>query len=272
MNKQEQILSHYNNVEWIGEGIPVYSREQMLAAIVEAMGVQQEEKEFVYFPNHDDEDGRNSFTICYAAKDDEGEYDFDNCIIVATCDTEEDATESCKRLDSIIKAAPAKAVEAMPEKKGCTKPNCDCLEKAEQEAGGHVKSYQCLAGIKADLDALKSKPRQPVEAMDSLPAQKGMKWVKASEPPPEHEKVLVQFGDENRLIGIMDSNNQWSIYWQDGINSEDPERPIKYWMSLPKPVDESASSSNDDYVASNSNTDDTSLVSHSCTDGNSIEQ
>jgi hypothetical protein len=32
--------------------------------------------------------------------------------------------------------------------KECTKPNCNCIEAAEKEAGGHVKNYPCLAGGK----------------------------------------------------------------------------------------------------------------------------
>jgi hypothetical protein len=38
-------------------------------------------------------------------------------------------------------------------------------------------------------------------------------WIPVAEKlPPEHEKVLVQFGDQNILIGIMDSNDQWAIF------------------------------------------------------------
>jgi len=59
-------------------------------------------------------------------------------------------------------------------------------------------------------------------------------WITVAEKlPPEHEKVLVQFGDQNILIGIMDSNDQWAIFWSDGINADDPDRPIDYWMPLP---------------------------------------
>lgn len=35
--------------------------------------------------------------------------------------------------------------------KGCTKPNCDCIEIAEREAGGPVKSYQCLHADYSEL-------------------------------------------------------------------------------------------------------------------------
>ena len=59
-------------------------------------------------------------------------------------------------------------------------------------------------------------------------------WIPVAEKlPPEHEKVLVQFGDQNILIGIMDSNDQWAIFWSDGIKADDPDRPIAYWMPLP---------------------------------------
>ncbi|NTS43899.1 hypothetical protein HRG84_23665 [Flavisolibacter sp. BT320] len=52
-------------------------------------------------------------------------------------------------------------------------------------------------------------------------------WIPVAEKlPPEHEKVLVQFGDQNILIGIMDSNDQWAIFWSDGLKADDPDRPI----------------------------------------------
>lgn len=36
----------------------------------------------------------------------------------------------------------------------CTSPKCNCLKEAEREAGGPVKSYQCLAPVK-ESDKLK---------------------------------------------------------------------------------------------------------------------
>lgn len=53
-------------------------------------------KKFTYFPNHGDEDGRNSLTVCY------GEADGDEIIICCT-DKVKDAKESCRRLNKIMK-------------------------------------------------------------------------------------------------------------------------------------------------------------------------
>lgn len=44
-----------------------------------------------------------------------------------------------------------------PIAKGCTKPNCNCVEQAELKNGGNpVKSYPCLAAQSDDLGAFKS--------------------------------------------------------------------------------------------------------------------
>jgi hypothetical protein len=51
---------------------------------------------FNYFRNHGDEDGNNSYTVIY------GDPDSDDHVIITTCDTANDAQESCFRLDSII--------------------------------------------------------------------------------------------------------------------------------------------------------------------------
>jgi hypothetical protein len=60
------------------------------------------------------------------------------------------------------------------------------------------------------------------------------RWYSVDEVMPgEHEKVLVQFGDQNILVGILDSNQQWTVFWSDGRNISDPDRPICYWMPLP---------------------------------------
>jgi hypothetical protein len=84
-----------------------------------------------------------------------------------------------------------------------------------------------------------------VEAMDSLPAQKGMKWVKASERNPDKSGYYFTYG------GHFKSYRQTTYWYADE----------KKWSSETfEWLDESASSSNEDYVASNSNTDDTSLA------------
>jgi len=44
---------------------------------------------------------------------------------------------------------------------------------------------------------------------------------------------LVRLDDDIYLIGVMDSNNEWGIYWSDGRNAEDPERPVTHWMPIP---------------------------------------
>lgn len=54
---------------------------------------------FYWFPNHGDEDGNNSFTICYGDPTD----DLD-VIIVGTENSQEDATEACKRLNTIVES------------------------------------------------------------------------------------------------------------------------------------------------------------------------
>jgi hypothetical protein len=53
------------------------------------------------------------------------------------------------------------------------------------------------------------------------------------EMPPEHENVLVRLDGDTYLMGIMDSNNEWGIYWSDGRNAEDPERRVTHWMPIP---------------------------------------
>ncbi len=79
---------------------------------------------------------------------------------------------------------------------------------------------------------------QTVETKTSSPnstnAMLAAGWISRNEQlPPEHEKVLVLYGDENILIGIMDSNNEFGIFWRDGIGQEDFDRPITHWMPLP---------------------------------------
>lgn len=61
-----------------------------------------------------------------------------------------------------------------------------------------------------------------------------MCWREISkEMPPEHENVLVRLDGDTYLMGIMDSNNEWGIYWADGRNAEDPESPVTHWMPIP---------------------------------------
>ena len=61
-----------------------------------------------------------------------------------------------------------------------------------------------------------------------------MCWREISkEMPPEHEIVLVRLDGDTYLMGVMDSNNEWAIYWSDGRNAEDPERPVTHWTPIP---------------------------------------
>jgi hypothetical protein len=55
----------------------------------------------------------------------------------------------------------------------------------------------------------------------------------ATELPPEHEKVLVFMAGGNCLMGVIDSHGEWSIYWADGRNSPDDDRPVTHWMPIP---------------------------------------
>jgi hypothetical protein len=67
-----------------------------------ATPIHQVNKQFTFFPNHGNEDGLDCFTICYAGKDENGDYDFVDCVIVGASDTEEQAQYSCDRLNEII--------------------------------------------------------------------------------------------------------------------------------------------------------------------------
>ncbi len=51
----------------------------------------------------------------------------------------------------------------------CTKPDCDCLEQAEELAGGGVKQYPCLAGSDP-AGALKAKIEFVQNQIDSNPS------------------------------------------------------------------------------------------------------
>jgi hypothetical protein len=84
-----------------------------------------------------------------------------------------------------------------------------------------------------------SAPAKAVEAMDSLPAKKEMKWVKASEPPSLNTRVIGYFSDIAMSGEILyDEDGEW--YSKGGkIFSNDI---ITHWMPLPEPPSESASS------------------------------
>lgn len=47
---------------------------------------------------------------------------------------------------------------------GCARPNCNCLEIAEEKAGGPVKSYPCLANDFSEQDEKeKLKQAKPID-------------------------------------------------------------------------------------------------------------
>lgn len=50
--------------------------------------------------------------------------------------------------------------------------------------------------------------------------------------PDEHINVPVLLNGETMLTGIMDSNNDWAIYYADGRNVEDfgNGRPVTHWL------------------------------------------
>jgi hypothetical protein len=59
-------------------------------------------------------------------------------------------------------------------------------------------------------------------------------WTSVETLPDEHEKVLVRYGDDSVLIGIIDSDNKWSVFWSDGLRGQDTDRPITHWAFLPE--------------------------------------
>ena len=60
--------------------------------------MKTESKHFYYFENHGNEDGTDNFTIIYGDQ----EEDYGNGEITGAEDTEEQAIEACKRLNSIV--------------------------------------------------------------------------------------------------------------------------------------------------------------------------
>lgn len=66
------------------------------------------------------------------------------------------------------------------------------------------------------------------------------RWIPINEKlPGEHEKVVVMLSDENVLMGVMGTNEHWAIFWSDGLNDLDYERPVTHWMPLPEPLKQS---------------------------------
>jgi len=57
-------------------------------------------KTFYWFENHGDDEGNNAYTICYGNEEEDNE-NAEN-FIVGCEDTEEDANEACRRLNSIV--------------------------------------------------------------------------------------------------------------------------------------------------------------------------
>jgi hypothetical protein len=105
----------------------------------------------------------------------------------------------------------------------------------------YVRLCRKQEGIKSAIQLIKDLgyPAKAVEAMDSLPAKKEMKWVKASEPPSLNTRVIGYFSDIAMSGEILyDEDGEW--YSKGGkIFSNDI---ITHWMPLPEPPSESASS------------------------------
>ena len=60
-----------------------------------------------------------------------------------------------------------------------------------------------------------------------------LEWISVDEElPPEHENVLVKLSTDTVLMGIMDSSNEWGIYYSDGRNIEDTDRPVTHWKGI----------------------------------------
>lgn len=59
-------------------------------------------------------------------------------------------------------------------------------------------------------------------------------WVRVEdEEAPEHEMLLVKFGDDIILTGIYNEQKEWAIYYKDGCKSEDVDKPVTHWHKLP---------------------------------------
>lgn len=59
-------------------------------------------------------------------------------------------------------------------------------------------------------------------------------WHEVGELPPEREKVIVGLEDGTVLMGIMDSENRWAIFYSDGLIRADISRPVIKWAYLPE--------------------------------------
>jgi hypothetical protein len=87
--------------------------------------------------------------------------------------------------------------------------------------------------------------------LQAVPAKKGMKWVKASELPEIGKWYLIHTVQCGVIEGFLDGGEDGRLWLaQSGDLNEDDT--VTHWMPLPEPPSESASSSNEDYVPSNS--------------------
>ena len=95
---------------------------------------------------------------------------------------------------------------------------------------------KCFLGVidfneSAALDAMQKYHKSEVKKLNK---KNGMFWRDLrKEMPPEHEDVLVRLDNNTYLMGVMESNDKWGIYWADGRNAEDPDRPVTHWMPVP---------------------------------------
>jgi hypothetical protein len=63
-------------------------------------------------------------------------------------------------------------------------------------------------------------------------------WISVNDKlPGERERVLCLYEDDYALIGFVDINGSFTLYWADGKATEDEDRPVTHWMPLPsKPI------------------------------------
>jgi hypothetical protein len=204
-----------------GKPFGMYEKKSVLAAIVEAMGVQQATISDL-----------ESLAVDIFKKHTKGSAGlFEDDIIAAMVE-----------LGNRCMSAPAKAVEAMPDEQE--------IREYILNFWGYEKTVN-LSALKEDnlkdiIEIVQHFTKgQAVEAMDSLPATKE-NWF-------EENKAFCKWATDKGI-------NPFTTSYLESLEQFRKEKA------------QSASSSNEDYVPSNSNTDDTSLASHSCTSCSSIEQ
>jgi hypothetical protein len=227
MNKQElaeQILkakmAEYLSEEEIEDTLQRFEEwktydfaQAVLAAIVEAMGVQQESE---HNPN------LHNLDITYTG-------------VCSKCG-------GTNLMDA--PSAPAKAVEAMPEKVDIQIAAISEAQKRYSELKSHNCEKDFIDIQRLAIEDFVDGAKWAVEAMDA-PAKEGMRWVKASERLPEvgqtvltfpHYKVL-PFGnaEDEKNHDITDTTFwEWDGSTENGCPVIAKPYPT-HWMPLPEP-------------------------------------